>query len=307
MGNLPLTTGLFTTGVPPPQPDGSFTSRPIGRGITYYQARHPSSPSSATPDPLPATLVQSQASSPRRPLLLFFSWLGAHPGAAVKYFEAYLTRGMDVLLVQSGAMHFLWPRWGSDYGLEVLEVLEGPEFAGRPLLVYASSIGGYTFTQVLVHVAHGHAEHAALPRRVVGHIYDSLVAGTLEHMATGLARTLAPLLERVIKSTAMLYFWLFKSSTADVYQHVLRVFASSPVTAPALFFSSEDDSLCDADVLDAIVTGWRRSGVAVRSMKWEVSKHAAHMRCHPEEYRDALESFLDSLPLNPPLHSTNVH
>ncbi|XP_061617952.1 uncharacterized protein LOC133471872 isoform X2 [Phyllopteryx taeniolatus] len=185
MGNLPLTTGLFTTGVPPPQPDGRFTSRPIGRGITYYQARHPSSPSSATPDPLPATLVQSQASSPRRPLLLFFSWLGAHPGAAVKYFEAYLTRGMDVLLVQSGAMHFLWPRWGSDYGLEVLEVLEGPEFAGRPLLVYASSIGGYTFTQVLVHVAHGHAKHAALPHRVVGHIYDSLVAGTLEHMATG--------------------------------------------------------------------------------------------------------------------------
>ncbi|KAM9771762.1 uncharacterized protein ACBT44_003853 isoform 2-T2 [Syngnathus typhle] len=184
MGNLQLTTGLFTTGAPPPQPDSRFTSRPISRGITYYQACQPSSTSSATHDPLHATL-SSRASPSPRPLLLFFSWLGAHPGAAAKYFDAFLARGMDVLLVQSGVMHFLWPRWGQNYALEVLKVLDRPEFSGRPFLVYASSIGGYTFTQVLVHVAHGHAKHATLPHRVVGHIYDSLVAGTLEHMATG--------------------------------------------------------------------------------------------------------------------------
>ncbi|XP_051911516.1 uncharacterized protein LOC127593846 [Hippocampus zosterae] len=305
MGNLPLTTGLFNTGAPPPQPDSRFTSVPISRGITYYRARHPLSTSSATHDPLPATVIPSQA-PPARPLLLFFSWLGAHSGAAAKYFDAFLMRGMDVLLVQSGVMHFLWPRWGLDYGLELLEVLEAPELARRPLLVYASSIGGYTFAQVLVHVAHGHAKHATLPHRVVGHIYDSLVAGTLEHMATGLGRTLAPLLERIIKSTAMLYFWLFKTSTADVYQRAIWVFGNSPVMAPALFFSSEDDALCDGEVLDAIVAGWRRRGVAVYSRKWEVSKHAAHMRCHPQEYRRTLEAFLDSLPLSPPLLGTNV-
>ncbi|XP_061125288.1 uncharacterized protein LOC133145658 [Syngnathus typhle] len=306
MGNLQLTTGLFTTGAPPPQPDSRFTSRPISRGITYYQACHPSSTSSATHDPLHATL-SSRASPSPRPLLLFFSWLGAHPGAAAKYFDAFLVRGMDVLLVQSGVMHFLWPRWGQNYALEVLKVLDRPEFSGRPFLVYASSIGGYTFTQVLVHVAHGHAKHATLPHRVVGHIYDSLVAGTLEHMATGLGRTLVPFLERVIKRTAMLYFWLFKGSTADVYQRAVRVFASSPVTAPALFFSSEDDPLCDADALVAIVAGWRRRGMTVYSRKWEVSKHAAHMRYHPEEYRHTLEAFLDSLPLSPSPHSTNLH
>ncbi|XP_077357460.1 uncharacterized protein LOC144004252 [Festucalex cinctus] len=306
MGNLPFTTGLFTSGAPPPQPDSRFTSLLISRGITYYQARHPPSTSSATPDPLPATLPPSQDTPTPRPLLLFFSWLGAHPAAAVKYFDAFLARGMDVLLVQSGVMHFLWPRWGLDYGREVLEVLEGPDFARRPLLVYASSIGGYTFTQVLVHVAHGHAKHDTLPQRVVGHIYDSLVVGTLEHMATGLGRTLAPLLERVIKSTAMLYFWLFKGSTADVYQRGVQVFANSPVTAPTLFFSSEDDALCDADALDALVAGWRRRGVVVCSRKWEVSKHAAHLRCHPEEYRHALEAFLDSLHWSLTPHRTNV-
>lgn len=118
-------------------------------------------------------------------MLVFFSWLGAQPGAVAKYRDLYLDRGMDVLLVQSSVMHFLWPRWGLDYGLEVLKVLEEPRFSRRPVLVHASSIGGYTFTQILTHISQGPKEHTGLSRRVMGHIYDSLVVGTLEHMAIG--------------------------------------------------------------------------------------------------------------------------
>lgn len=92
---------------------------------------------------------------------------------------------MDVLLVQSNVMHFLWPRWGLDYGLQVLEVLERPRFSGRPVVIHAASIGGFTFTQTLTHAAAGRKEHAGLAQRVRGHIYDSLVVGTLEHMAIG--------------------------------------------------------------------------------------------------------------------------
>lgn len=92
---------------------------------------------------------------------------------------------MDVLVIQSSVVHFLWPRWGLRYGLEVLKLLEEPQFCGRAVLVHAASIGGYTFTQILAHIAQGREEHAGLAPRVVGHIYDSLVFGTLEHMATG--------------------------------------------------------------------------------------------------------------------------
>lgn len=142
------------------------------------------SPADALSSPLlPDTHGCSPSNS--RPLLVFLSWLGAHPPVVAKYIDTYLERGMDVLLVQSSTMHFLWPRWGLRYGEEVLRVLEGPEFSGRPLLVYASSIGGYTFTQILTHIAQGQEKHAALAQRVVGHVYDSLVAGTLEHMAVG--------------------------------------------------------------------------------------------------------------------------
>ncbi|XP_053720159.1 uncharacterized protein LOC128758234 isoform X1 [Synchiropus splendidus] len=283
MGNLPLCAGFFTSDGAPAQ-QSRYRSRRIRKGITCYYAP-PGPPCSPSPDP-------------PRPLLLFLAWLGAQPSAVSKYTERYLQRGMDVLLVQSSALHFLWPLWGLEYGSQVLQVLEEPQFSGRPLLVYASSIGGYTFTQVLSQAAR--RPQSQLPHTVVGHIYDSLVAGTLEHMATGLGKTLVPRLERLVKNTALLYFRLFRSRTADLYQRSIQVFNNNPITAPALFLLSEDDALCDAAVVERIADRWRARGVSVRTHKWKESVHAAHMRSHPEEYRCTLDAFLDSLPLPPP-------
>lgn len=196
---------------------GQFIARKISNGMTYYQTLFPEqraedrslcpakdsqtstallSDSSSTQPPCSpvrsdtpshtlASSCRSDSVSTSRPLLVFFSWLGARPGAVAKYRDLYLGRGMDVLHVQSSVTHFLWPRWGLNYGLEVLKVLEEPPFSGRRVLVHASSIGGFTFTQMLTHIAQGPQKHTGLARRVIGHIYDSLVVGTLEHMAIG--------------------------------------------------------------------------------------------------------------------------
>uniref|UniRef100_A0A3Q3VU03 Uncharacterized protein n=1 Tax=Mola mola TaxID=94237 RepID=A0A3Q3VU03_MOLML len=301
---------------------GRFIARTISSGITYYYAPfsgaddrrlcpakdsqtsaalrsvslRKSSSSSASPSTSPRP-TPSQASA-SRPLLLFFSWLGARPGSLAKYRDLYLERGMDVLIVQSNVMHFLWPRWGLDYALEVLKLLEEPQFSGRAVLVHASSIGGYTFTQILTHIAQGQREHAGLAQRVVGHIYDSLVVGTLEHMAIGLGKTLVPRFEGFVKNAAMLYFWLFKTYTADLYDSSILVFHNSPITSPALFFSSENDALCDQAAMEECIDHWRKRGVTVESRRWKESIHAAHMRCHPEDYCSTLEKFLNSLPIS---------
>lgn len=208
LGDVVFCVNLFRTETTSEQVSGErFISRRISRGITYYYtplsgAEEPTkdAPTSAAICPTPSssplfpespsrTLAspsnQSDLPYASRPLLLFFSWLGAQPGPVAKYRDLYLDRGMDVLVVQSKVTHFLWPRWGLDYGLEVLKVLEEPQFAGRPVLVHASSIGGYTFTQILSHVTLEQKERAGLAQRVIGHIYDSLVVGTLEHMAIG--------------------------------------------------------------------------------------------------------------------------
>lgn len=187
---------------------GKFVVEKISSGVTYYQASENqtlcrtkdsqtstallSDSSSTQPSSSPvlsdtpaSSNNQSDSVSTSRPLLIFFSWLGAQPGAVAKYRDLYLDQGMDVLHVQSRVMHFLWPYWGLNYGLDILKVLEEPRFSGRQVLVHASSIGGYTFTQMLVHISQGPQKHAGLAHRVIGHIYDSLVVGTLEHMAVG--------------------------------------------------------------------------------------------------------------------------
>ncbi|XP_029019554.1 uncharacterized protein LOC114862948 [Betta splendens] len=263
-----------------------FTVNHISGSITYYEG---ALPAASLPSDSPASPPAS------RPLLVFFPWLGARPRGLARYRDLYLARGMDVLLVQSAAAHFLWPRWGRDYGAEILKVLEGPRFAERRVLVHATSIGGFTFSQTLAHVARGPAKHKGLAQRVIGHIYDSLVVGSLEHMAIGLGRTLMPRFQGLVKNLALLYFWLFKSHTADLYNDSIQVFHNSPVTAPALFFFCENDAMCDPGALEALMDGWRGRGIDVHSRKWKESVHAAHMRCHSEDYHSSLERFLEPL------------
>lgn len=331
MGNLAFSTGLFKADMAEHVREERFIAKRITKGITYYYtpisaARHstlsaakdfPNS-TAAQPPPSPtalphadsspadpshplthtpvSSLNESERTCASAPLLVLFTWLGARPGPVGKYRDLYLDHGMDVLVVHSSVMHFLWPRWGLEYGLEVLKVLEEPQFSGRSVLVHASSIGGYTFSQVLTHIAQQPKKHGALAQRVIGHIYDSLVVGTLEHMAIGLGKTLVPCLEGLVKNTALLYFWLFKSHTADFYKNSIQVFHNSPISAPALFYFSENDALCDPVMMEKIIDLWRRRGVAVQSRKWKESIHAAHMRCHPEDYLSELEKFLNSLP-----------
>lgn len=103
----------------------------------------------------------------------------------------------------------------------------------------------------------------------------------------------------MVKNLAMFYFWLFKTKTADIYESSVQVFRNNPITTPALFFFSENDALCDPDVIDDVIDLWRKRNVTVESRRWKESKHAAHMRCHPQEYRSLLERFLNSLDLRP--------
>lgn len=252
-----------------------------------------SPPLDRSPPPFSTTTI------PPRPLLLLFPWLGARPAGISKYRELYLERGMDVLLVQSDVSHFLWPRWGLEYGLEVLKVLEDPRFSQRPLLVHACSIGGYTFTQLLIHMTKEPEKYNGLVHRVIGHIYDSMVVGSLEHMATGLGKTLYPRLESLVRNAAMLYFWIFKAQTADYYAKAMEVIRNSPITAPALFFFCENDAMCDPLAMQAHIDLWRIRGVSVEMRKWKESVHAAHLRAHPEDYLSTLGKYLNTLALVP--------
>ncbi|XP_014003968.1 uncharacterized protein [Salmo salar] len=286
------------------------TAQRISKTITLYlNETAPPNPSPGPPigPPLgPLSALNDAACTPpaltpgpTKPLLLMLPWLGSRPQAVAKYCEIYFRTGFDVLIVESEVSQFLWPRWGLDYGARVLDVLQSDRFVSRPLLVHAFSIGGYTFTQLLVHMSHDTQKYHSFIKRIKGHIYDSLVLGSLERMATGLSKNLFPRLESLVKRASILYFRAFKCHTVDYFNTGIDVFRNNPVTAPALVFFCQNDALCDPESMEEIIAYWRKRGMEVTDRKWEESTHAGHLRRHPQEYLSTLETYLQSLSMVP--------
>ncbi|XP_049430061.1 transmembrane protein 53 isoform X1 [Epinephelus fuscoguttatus] len=247
----------------------------------------------------PVSGCQSKVSEEHKPLMLMLPWLGSRPQALVKYCEIYFRTGFDVLVVESEVQEFLWPRWGLDHGKRLLELLHTERFVSRPLLVHAFSIGGYTFAQLLVHVSQDTQKYQALTQRIKGQVFDSLVVGSVEQMSTGLAKTLSPRWETVIKHVSLLYFSMFRRQTVDYFNTSIDVFWNSPVTAPGLFFFCENDPLSNPRVMEELIDYWLKRGVDVTAKKWEDSTHAGHLKRHPEEYLTILNTFLQSLRFAP--------
>ncbi|KAK7160483.1 hypothetical protein R3I93_008201 [Phoxinus phoxinus] len=268
-------------------PVAGVTAHKISKHITYFASDVDGTPTASFSPGHP------------KPILLLLPWLGSRPQAIAKYCEIYFRTGFDVLVVESEVKQFLWPRWGLEYGGRVLELLESERFSQRPLLVHAFSIGGYTFSQVLVHVAKDTQRHQGLTNRIRGQIYDSLVIGSLDHMATGLGKTIFPLMEGLVKTVGLLYFRVFKHQTVDYLNSAISIFWNSPVKAPALFFYSENDAMCDYRSLEKNMELWRNRGLSVEIKKWKESIHAGHLRTYPQEYLSTLENFVMSLNMVP--------
>ncbi|XP_043944555.1 uncharacterized protein LOC122815818 [Protopterus annectens] len=240
-----------------------------------------------------------------KPLLLLLPWLGSRSHAVSKYREVYFQLGFDVLTVESKLIHFLWPRYGLSYAAEVLSLLQQQTFSSRPLFVHCFSVGGYTFTQMLRHMTEDPQQYAAVMSRIKGHIYDSLVIGSLQHMAVGVAQMIHtnPMIQLLLKRSTMLYFSTLKGCTVDYYDTAVNLFWKAPLKSPALFFYCENDVLSDHVSLKKLLEVWRQAGVSVFEKGWKKSIHAGHLRTHQQQYLDTLHHFLQGLQIQIPLKS----
>ncbi|XP_077568382.1 transmembrane protein 53 isoform X2 [Stigmatopora nigra] len=264
----------------------SFSSHRLSKNVTFYMNDQA---------PMPGV----QRCQDDKPLTLMLPWLGARPQAVAKYCDIYLRTGFDVLVVESEVQEFLWPRWSLQNGRKLMELLHSEPFASRPLTVHAFSIGGFTFTQLLVLMSEDPQKYNKLTRRIKGQVFDSLVVGSVELMASGVAKIGFPRWETPVKQMSLFYFNTFKRQTTDYYNRSIQVFWNSPVTVPALFFYCDNDPLSDPRALEEVLDFWQERGVTLSTKKWETSKHAGHLKAHPQEYVDTLESYLKSLHIVP--------
>ncbi|KAM3924898.1 transmembrane protein 53-like [Leptodactylus fuscus] len=229
-----------------------------------------------------------------RPLVLFLPWLGSNARSHEKYIQLYFKLGFDVLVAESSLSHFLWPKTGLNYAEHLLDILMvEKDLCSRKLYLHAMSIGGYTFAQMLVGSS---KEQREMLGRIHGQVFDSLVVGSMERMATGVARVVSlPLLRSLIVRGTLLYFSLLKSHTADYYDKGIKAFWENPVTCPALFFYCINDPMSDHTMVDMIQQDWEKKGIEVQGKKWEKSVHAGHLREHTQEYTDILNNFINGL------------
>nr|XP_028602267.1 transmembrane protein 53-like isoform X2 [Podarcis muralis]XP_028602268.1 transmembrane protein 53-like isoform X2 [Podarcis muralis] len=296
--------------MPPMETEAPPCIRPEGalaedRSEGSPEASHASQPPGTAVTPISRTVclyrpVGTFADS--QPLVLLLPWFGARPGALAKYLSLYLGRGWAVLVAESSLGHFLWPRWGLAYADQLLGLLgEGKALGTQPLLIHAFSIGGYTFAQMMVHLARHPERHAGIGERICGCVYDSLVAGSLENMAQGVARmtSSSAAVRPLLRGGALLYFRLFRLCTVAHYEAALGAFHHPPLRCPVLVFFCHNDPLSDARTMQQLLGAWRALGLRVQVQEWAVSRHAQHLRLYPQEYSRALGAFLQQLGLLP--------
>ncbi|XP_068169188.1 transmembrane protein 53 [Antennarius striatus] len=266
-----------------------ITAQRLSKNVTFYISES-------------SSLVldrQTQIYGESKPLMLLLPWLGSRPQAVQKYCDIYFRAGCDVLVVESEVKNFLWPQWGLNEGLKLLEVLHSERFISRPLLVHAFSIGGFTYSQLLFQMSRDKQKYQALTQRIKGQIFDSLVVGSLEMMAIGLGKTVYPRLETLLKNAALAYFSIFRHQTADHFDLCIDTFRNSPVRAPALFFFCENDPMSDYLAIEELIGHLHNQGIEVTGKKWEESTHAGHLKRHEQEYLTTLNTFLHSLHIVP--------
>ncbi|KAK6482497.1 transmembrane protein 53-like [Huso huso] len=257
------------------------TAQRISKSITFYKNESKA-----------ASMLQQNGP---KPLLLLLPWLGSRPHIVDKYREIYFRQGFDVLTVESEPSHFLWPRWGLDYGAQVLELLQSDSFVSRPLLLHAFSIGGYTFAQMMVHISMNAQQYKSVTDRIKGQIYDSLVIGSVEKMAEGVSKIFSHRLQGLVRWSTLFYFRALGGYTVDYYNAALHVYWNNSLQIPALFFYCENDPICDHKELDRLIKCWQQKGITVMEKTWKDSLHAGHLRQHPQEYLTTLHRFLQSL------------
>lgn len=176
----------------------------------------------------------------------------------------------------------------------------------RPLLLYFFSNGGaFVHEQLLACLREDPpARHAAVHRAVAGTAFDSAPAAIRTAGAAHLfsqmspVAALRPVLRLAFLGLVRLFGLLGGRFAACVGPQRADAFwaamAGAPVRggAPELYLFSDDDPLCDAEALAELVEARRRAGASVTAVRWPVSEHVGHFRCHPAEYEAAVERFL---------------
>ena len=244
-----------------------------------------------------------------KPLVVILPWWGAPEKAILKYEKVYENAGCDVIVKKVQQIDFLRPNLGLKKSKEFLLDLEKVVASQNcPLIFHCTSIGCYFYALMLIHLKDDPYFYN-FAKSIKAQILDSPVVGTLNEMATGVANntTSNKFAQNILKTMVLCYFSVTKPFTIKLYNQSIEVIKYNPPKIPSLLITSDNDPLALPHSFMSFVDAWKDIGVDVTWKVWKDSKHAQHLRYHPDEYISLVQQTLSkALDIEPKINSQTV-
>jgi hypothetical protein len=235
----------------------------------------------------------------QRPLILLAGWLGCHPRQLRRYEALYEKHDFHVvsrIATPSSVFNYVLDRKDTELEQLARDFMASDEMKScSHYYIHAFSNGGCFLYETIRQLAGDNHQPAGI-------LFDSCPAAELERISDALQYCSWREKTRVLWDFGLLtYLQMSPLFPTSSMQDSLRRRADSFIrslendpTIPQLFLYSLNDTLAPSKYVDRLVAvRQKRFGKDVITSKvWDKSSHCAHLRDHPDEYTQAVDSFL---------------
>ena len=239
-----------------------------------------------------------------RPLVVVAGWMGAKERQMRPYLNFYHDRNIDTISFAVGPNHVLFPEKAMEQMEAVLNTvsaahtgeevpLKSNKQIAKPssVLFHHFSVGGFLFGQALI-AMEKHSHLKKFPLAIKAQIFDS--PPDYQNIPKGISRSMGinGIGQKAIEHTARAYLKLTENTSGVLHRASSSAFHNNHISAPALWFYSKADPVCDWEDCVTVTTKWKNRGTIVEECVWEHTPHIQHGRVDPDRYFGTLDTFL---------------
>ena len=238
-----------------------------------------------------------------RPIVVIAGWMGAKERQMKPYLNFYHERNIDTISFAVGPNHVLFPHKAMQQMEAVLNCVadahkqqedSGPRKSiGQPssILFHHFSVGGFLYGQAII-AMQKHSHLNDFPITIKAQIFDS--PPDYQNIPKGISRSMGigGVVEKAIEKCAQGYLKLTYDSAGVMHRASSHAFHENSIPAPALWFYSKADPVCDWQDCVTVTDKWKAKGTEVEECVWEHTPHIQHGRVDPDRYFGTLDTFL---------------
>ncbi|XP_015917053.2 uncharacterized protein [Parasteatoda tepidariorum] len=235
----------------------------------------------------------------KKKLVVIFTWILAQDRHVDKLRNVYISRGFDVLTMETLPKDFLFPTTGTQVNTtKLLDYIADSDQYDK-ILVHAFSVGGYLMGEMFGKMRDNAEKYLEVTKKISGVVLDSAVdfEGTSDGIARAVSRN--PLTCKVLEWYINAHLALMYNVATKHYIKSSKNFHNTPLSCPALCFVSEADKIGTLKSNKMVVETWANKGVDCKLKSFKDSKHVGHFFKYENEYVRELDEFLQKCDLIP--------